>query len=149
MNLSTHFTLEEFTFSETAVRKSIDNSLPDHLLPAARDTAALMERIRDALNGQPITVTSGYRCMTLNRAIGSGDGSDHPDAVAVDFKCPGFGTPYEVCKRLAGLVDELGIGQLIHEYGRWIHVSTRHPAKAINRIITISNNGTQAGIQKV
>jgi len=149
MNLSTHFTLEEFTASDTAARLGLDNSVPPELMPNAIATAAMMERIRDALGGKPIIVTSGHRAPAVNKAVGSGPGSDHPKAMAIDFKCPAFGTPYEVCQHLAPLVSVLGIGQLIHEFGRWVHVSTRTPDKLLNRIITISAAGTEVGIHRV
>lgn len=152
--LSPHFSIEEFTASDTAVRLSIDNTIPASLLVAAQETAQLLERIRDELSRQagqpvPILVSSGYRCLPLNRALLSDDSSDHVIAAAADFKAPAFGTPYQVSLALSGLVDELGIGQLIHEFGRWIHVSTRRPGKQINRVITISKRGTEVGIQEV
>ncbi len=149
MNLSPHFTLDEFTASDTAVRHGLDNSVPPELMANAFAAAAMMERIRDALGGKPIIITSGYRAPAVNKAVGSGLGSDHPKAMAVDFKCPAFGTPYEVCQQLAPLVSVLDIGQLIHEFGRWIHVSTRTPDKLLNRIITISSAGTEVGIHRV
>ena len=154
MNLTKHFTLEEFTASETATRRGIYNALPEPLLRTAVQTCELMERIRAELSrlaGKeiPIVVTSGYRSPALNAAIGSGPGSDHPRAMAIDFKAPAFGTPFQVASALAPLVSELGIGQLIHEFGSWVHVSTRRPEKDVNRIITISSYGTIVGVQPV
>lgn len=151
MNLTEHFTVAEFTDSDTARRHGIDNSLPATLLVEATSTCEMLERIRARLSrlvGQPvpIIVTSGYRCLALNRVIGSGDGSDHVRAAAVDFKAPKFGTAFQLATILAPLVGELGIGQLIHEFGSWVHVSTRVPSKPVNRIITISRRGTEAGI---
>ena len=148
MKLSENFTIAEFTASDTAARRGIDNSLPGGLIPTAQATAQMLERIRAALGGLPIIVTSGYRCAELNAAIGSARSSDHVKAMAVDFKCPAFGLPYDVAKRLSGHIDALGIGALIHEFGQWIHVSTRIPEKVINRVITISSAGTQAGVQR-
>jgi zinc D-Ala-D-Ala carboxypeptidase len=145
VNLSTHFSLEEFT---ATAHRGIDNSLPDRLLADARQTCELMERIRAHLGGVPIIVTSGYRCPQLNRAIGSADTSDHIRALAVDFKAPAFGTPYEVAKELARHVEDLGIGQLIHEFGSWVHVSTRVPSNPVNRVITISKRGTEVGVMQ-
>jgi len=150
MNLSPHFTIEEFTNSDTAARLDIDNSLPIDLLGNARATAAMLERMRghlSSINGKevPIVLTSGYRCPMLNKAIGSTDRSDHIRAQAADFKAPAFGKPYEVCKALAPVIDVLGIGQLIHEHG-WIHCSTRTPDKVINRIITVAGRDYVAGI---
>lgn len=152
MNLSQHVTLEEFTASDTAARLGIDNTLPAVLMPVATDTAKMIERIRAFLCDQagrdiPIIITSGFRCPDLNTAIGSALGSDHPRGMAVDFKAPAFGTPLQVAQALAGQVSILDIGQLIHEYGTWVHVSTRRPDKALNRIITIDRAGTHVGIQ--
>ena len=91
-------------------------------------------------------VASGYRSPGVNRAIGSSDSSDHIKAMAVDFKCPAYGTPKAVALHLSNKIDSLGIGQLIAEYGQWVHVSTRRPSKEINRVITINQSGTHAGI---
>lgn len=150
MNLSTHFTLDEFIQSDTAERMGINNSLPPELGDNAIGTAAMLERIRAYLvekSGRniPIIITSGYRCPQLNRAIGSGDTSDHRKAMAADFRAPEFGTPLEVCKALAPVVSVLGVGQIIYEHS-WVHVSTRIPDKLINRIITVSGRDYIPGI---
>lgn len=149
MNLSTHFTLEEFTSSDTAKRLGINNDLPIERLEVARQTAAMMERIRSYLSEKagkpiPIIITSGYRCAVLNAAIGS-TGPDHIKGMAVDFKAPEFGTPFQVCKALAPMFAALGLGQLIYEH-QWIHVSARSPDKAINRILTVQGRDYVAGI---
>ena len=152
--LSQHFSLAEFIASETATRRAIDNSLPVDLEPAAHETARMLERIRDYLkhlSGRdiPMQITSGYRCLALNRAIGSSDTSDHVLACAADFRAPAFGTPTRIAEALASQVSLLGIGQLINEYpdrSGWVHVSTRPTVKAVNRIITITGAGTTPGI---
>ena len=148
--MTPHFNLAEFTASDTAARLGIDNSLPDELREAAHRTLEMMERIRFHLDA-PITITSGYRCEALNKAVGSKPGSDHTMALAVDFKAPRAGTPYEIAKDLASVIGIVGIGQIILEYASlngsgWVHVSTRIPDKVINRIITIDKTGTRAGI---
>lgn len=157
MKLTPHFTLAEFTASAKAQSLGIDNSLPDELLPAARITAAMLERIRDYLSrlaGReiPVLVSSAYRCQALNRAVGSKGTSDHPIMKAVDWSAPAFGTPYEVCKALAPQVNALGIGQLIYERPvpgkRWVHTSTRKPDRPANRVITIGPTGALLGIQE-
>jgi len=143
--MTPHFNLEEFTTSDTAARLGIDNRLPDELRENALKTLEMMERIRFHIDA-PITITSGYRCEALNRAVGSKSGSDHTLAFAVDFKAPRAGTPFEIAKDLASVIDVLGIGQLILEFGAWCHCSIAWPDKIINRIITIDRTGTRAGI---
>ena len=152
MQLSPHFTLDEFTDSATAFRMEIDNDLPIGLHESARATAALMEAVRGHLSSiagrpVPIVLTSGYRCLKLNRAIGSSDSSDHIKASAVDFKAPSFGNARAVCMALVPVFDALRIGQLILEHESWTHISTRTPDKIINRILTIDKTGAFAGIR--
>lgn len=152
MNLSPHFTLAEFCASDTAQRFGIDNDLPLSLSDAAKGAAVMLEMIRlhlSSLKGHPVPIhiTSGYRCQELNRRIGSSPGSDHIRAAAVDFKAPAFGTPLQVCQALVPVFGELKLGQLIHEWDAWIHVSTRPADKLINRILTINKHGTSAGIE--
>jgi hypothetical protein len=143
--MTPHFSLEEFTASDTAARLGIDNRLPDELRENALKTLEMMERIRFHIDA-PITITSGYRCKALDGVIGSKPGSDHTLALACDFKAPKAGTPYEIAKDLASVIDVMGIGQLILEFGTWVHVSLVRPDKIINRIITIDKDGTRAGI---
>ena len=143
--MTPHFSLAEFTQSDTAARLGIDNTLPDELYDNALKTCEMLERIRFHLNA-PVVVTSGYRCEALNKAIGSKPGSDHTLALAADIKAPKAGSPSKVAKELAAVIDVLGIGQLILEFGSWCHVSVARPDKAINRIITIDKSGVRAGI---
>ena len=143
--MTPHFSLAEFTASDTAARLGIDNRIPDELRENALKTLQMMERIRFHIDA-PITITSGYRCEALNKAIGSKPTSDHTLAFAVDFKAPKAGAPFEIARDLSGVIDVLGIGQLILEFGTWVHVSLARPEKTINRIITIDKNGTRAGI---
>ena len=151
MKLSAHFDLEEFTCSDTAARMCINNDLPIELLAEAKKTADMMEAIRAYLSDRlqkpcPVIITSAYRCPQLNKAIGSSETSDHIKMMAVDFKAPAFGSPYDICREIAPAMSMLGIGQIIYEFESWIHVSTRIPDKVINRIITINKDGTHAGI---
>ena len=145
MKLSANFSLEEFTASETAERRRLDNSLPPELLMTAQNTAEMMEKIRAVLGDNPIIITSGYRSPEVNRAIGSGDSSDHIKAMAVDFKCPAYGTPKAVALHLSNKIDSLGIGQIIYEH-TWVHVSTRRPSKDVNRVLTMNGGNYSVGI---
>lgn len=148
------FTLAEFCASSTALRLRIDNTLPPDLEPQAWSTLAMLQRIRDHLSAVagkdiPVSISSGYRSPALNRAVGGVPTSDHVRACAADIRAPAFGSPLIVARELAKHVDALQIGQLINEFpgtGGWVHVSTRKPDKLVNRIITISDSGTQVGV---
>jgi zinc D-Ala-D-Ala carboxypeptidase len=149
--LTAHFSLAELTRTEV---RDADNTCPPALLPELLETAAMMERIRAALGADigavvRINVTSGYRSPIVNVRVGGSPNSDHLDALAVDFRAPDYGTPYQVAHFLARHADALQIGQVIHEFGRWVHVSRKRPAKEINRIITVSRAGTRSGILEV
>ena len=142
--LAEHLTVAEFTDSDTAARLGLDNSLPGNRLEAAQITGVMLERVRGVL-GAPMLITSGYRCPELNKAIGSGPGSDHTKAEALDFKCPSFGTPLAICQTLLPRMQELGIGQMIFEH-TWVHISTRKPDNAANVALTLSGSGYVMGI---
>ena len=149
-----HFTLSEFAASDTATRLQIDNTLPEHLVPAAEGTLLMLGRIRAQLcdlagHDVPIRISSGYRCVRLNAAVRGSAGSDHLLAAAADWTAPAFGTPFAICQALLPHLDALGIGQLIHEFGAWVHTSTRtRRANPINRSITVTHAGTSVGIQE-
>lgn len=147
--MTPHFTLKELTASATGARLKIDNTPSPEHLDKLTLTAELLERVRTLL-GCPVIVTSGYRCMQLNIAVGGVTSSDHARGQAADIVAPGYGTPYEIAKRLAPLVSTLGIGQLILESvnkKQWVHISTRMASKPSNRVITITDSGAQLGIQ--
>ena len=128
MQLSKNFKLNEFTTSQTATRKGIDNTAPAPIVERLRMVANTLEQIRTLLGNHSIRISSGYRCIALNRAIGSGDSSAHVQGYAVDFTCPGFGTPKEVAKKIAE--SDIKYDQLILEgisssnsNGIWVHLS--------------------------
>jgi zinc D-Ala-D-Ala carboxypeptidase len=144
--LTPHFTLEEFTDSQTAARKGIPNVPPIGSPERANlmRTAEVMEQVRTILGDKPILISSGYRSPAVNSAVGGSKSSAHMSGLAVDFSCPGFGTPLAICKKLHPHMKELGIDQLIHEYDTWVHLGLsagdpRHQA------LTIDNKGTKHG----
>lgn len=154
IQLTSHFSLAEFTASKTAAAKGIDNSLPDALEANALDTLFMMETIRQYLSNTsgkdiPIFIQSGYRSPALNEAIKGAKNSDHMQAMATDWIAPGFGTSLEIAQALAPYVNQLGIGQLINEFPGpkgWVHTSIKKPTVAANQVITITAQGTVAGI---
>ncbi len=119
MHLTPNFTLEELTASDAAVRLGIDNTAPSDVLPNLVRLAQMLEQVR-AMLGVPIIVTSGYRSPEVNKAVGGSSASAHCDGRAADFKAPDFGTPMEVCRRIAR--SQLAFDQLIFE-GAWSHIA--------------------------
>ena len=119
-NLSEHFTLEEATFSDTAVRQGINNQPNDKQLENMKIAAEGMEKVR-ALLGKSIKVNSWLRLPELNVAVGGSKVSSHMDGWAIDFTCAGFGDPLAVCKAIEA--SGIKFDQMIHEYGRWTHIS--------------------------
>jgi hypothetical protein len=77
--------------------------------------------VRELLK-HPVLVNSWYRSPQVNWNVGGSKTSQHVKGEAVDFRCPGFGTPLEVCRFLSEHLAELGIDQLIYEV-TWVHVS--------------------------
>ena len=120
MQLSKNFKLNEFTASQTATRKGIDNTPAAPIVERLRMLANTLEQVRTLLGDNSIRISSGYRCIALNRAIGSGDSSAHVQGYAVDFTCPNFGTPKEVANKIAE--SPIKYDQIIYE-GTWIHLS--------------------------
>lgn len=119
MNLTQHFTLEELTHSEMAIRRGIANVPPSDVLPRLVNLAQHLELIR-ALLGSPLIVTSGYRSPEVNRAVGGSSVSAHCKGDAADFICPGFGPAMEVAKRI--VLSPIVFDQVIYE-GTWVHIS--------------------------
>jgi zinc D-Ala-D-Ala carboxypeptidase len=146
--LTEHFTLEEFTDSQTAARKGIANipSAGSREMRNLERTAGVMERVRTILGDKPVLISSGYRGPKVNAAVGGSKSSAHMSGLAVDFSCPGFGTPVQICKALQPRMRELGIDQLIHEFNSWVHLGLRAADTAPrHQALTIDNRGTRSG----
>lgn len=120
--LTDHFYLSEVINSDTASRTGIDNSLPMSLMQAVLRTATGMEKVRAALGDKPININSWYRCEKLNNLLGSKPTSQHLKGEAVDFTCPSYGTPTQICKNLLTFKALIRWDQLILEH-TWVHIS--------------------------
>jgi uncharacterized protein YcbK (DUF882 family) len=115
MKLSTHFTLAELTVTS----RKIDNTPNSSQIKTLTSTAQSLEKVRELL-GKPIKVNSGYRSPSVNKAVGGSPTSAHVLCYAVDFVCPDFGSPKEIC----AAINKAGIkyDQLILEPS-WVHIS--------------------------
>ena len=128
-----HFTFHEFERSETASRLKIDNRMPERAEAHVVELVdILLDPLREAWGG-PLTVTSGYRCPELNRAVGGSETSAHTAGWAADL-VPDSDDP----RGVQGLVDfavewltatGLPFDQLIDERSdgrRWLHIGVRN-----------------------
>jgi len=120
MRLSPHFSLEELTHSDIAVRLGIDNTPTVEVIDNLTFLAGELEYVRDIL-GHPMLVSSGFRCNALNDHLGSKRTSSHTQGLAVDFICPSFGNPRSVVSAI--VMANINYDQVILEYDRWVHLS--------------------------
>ena len=66
MKLTAHFTLSEFTRSAIAETHGIDNTIPVTYIPTVKQLCdTILEPLR-AFAGQPIIISSGYRCKVCS-----------------------------------------------------------------------------------
>lgn len=148
--LTPHFSLAEFTLSQDAVRKGINNELPENLLSNAVAVCTQVENVRSFFDNRPITVSSGYRSPQVNADVGGVADSAHTKACAMDFNIKGL-TPWEVVitlknaanvGRLTGIIYD----QIIYEYGSWIHFGIAASGKPRFQFLTIDHFGTREGL---
>jgi zinc D-Ala-D-Ala carboxypeptidase len=146
MNLSEHFTLEELTASDTALRKGIKNIPDEATTKNLTHLANELEKVR-AILGKPMIITSGFRCLELNRHIGSNDTSQHVLGLAADFVCPDFGSPHSICSKLEEEKAKLGFQQMIWEFKQWVHYGVAPIGATPNlQVATIDEGGFRLGL---
>lgn len=125
MMLSKYFSLREMTKSQTAERNGIRNSPTAEQIEAL---SALCQNVLDPIREQfgPFTPSSGYRSISLCKAIGSSKNSQHAKGEAADFEVPTVSN-----RELAEyILNNLDFDQLILEYYKdddpssgWVHCS--------------------------
>ena len=137
-----YFTLRELTSSATAKRLGINNTPSPEV---KRNLEALVENVLDPLReawGAPIIVTSGYRCVKLNNAVGGAKSSQHTTGQAADIRT--VADTVGENKKLRDLIVSLGLtfDQLIDEYGSdWIHVSFKADGKNRGQLLSAVKYG--------
>ena len=125
MMLSEHFGIDELIYSSTAKIMGIANR------PGSSELANLRFLCREVLEparkviGEPIHVTSGYRCLALNRAVGGVAQSYHVRGLAADLHIVSAAH----ASRLADALNAQPYCDLIlveHAHGAsWLHVQAR------------------------
>jgi hypothetical protein len=142
--LSRHFALEELTHSQTAARNGLDNTPSAQVKANLVHTAKGLEKIRALLGSRPLLISSGYRSPAVNALVGGSENSAHMTGYAVDFICPGFGSPLGICKLLASQAS-FQFDQIIQE-GTWVHIS--FDPRSRRQLLTKSGSGFTPGIRK-
>jgi hypothetical protein len=126
MKISDHITYAEAIHSNTAKRKSIDNTPNEAQVEAMK---LLAEKIFEPLRkwvGGPIKVNSFFRSVTLNETIGGAASSQHCKGQAIDIDdVYGYKTNAEMYKWIQ---ENLDYDQMIWEFGtdtqpNWVHIS--------------------------
>ena len=126
MKLTSNFSLQEMTKSETALRFGLDNTPNDSEL---ENLVALCECVlqpaRDHF-GKGVKVNSGFRDVEVNAKVGGSKTSDHTRGMAADIEIPGVAN----AELAQWIVDNLSFRQVILEFytpgipdSGWVHVS--------------------------
>lgn len=139
---SNNFTYEELIKSPTANRLKINNTPNSQQYKQLKKLAIdILQPIRDKF-GEPLIVTSGFRCEKLNKAVGGSKTSQHCKGEAADIHT--VSDTIKDNKKLFDLVldmikkGEITVGQLIDEYNyNWVHVSLPRVGKQNNQILHI------------
>lgn len=148
MQISEHFSLQELSVSELAVRNGWDNSPSPQELENLTRLAQLLEQVR-ALLGKPIVINSAFRSKQVNDAVGSKDSSQHRIGCAADIRVVGM-NPDEVCRAI--IASDIQYDQIIREFydpekgGGWTHISVPNKPNDYFRYskLIIDRNGTRA-----
>lgn len=138
MKLTPNFYLSELTASEMSLRKGIDNTPDPFAVQNLFKLAELLEKVRTALGNKAVLVSSGYRSMELNTAVGGSLTSDHMRGAAADFSAPSYGSTRAICEAI--IAAGIKFGQLIDEGGRWVHISLPEPGVE-GQVLTVRFDG--------
>lgn len=146
MQITKNFSLSELTKSSTAVRFDIDNTEPPERV--LTKLIALCENILQPTRNMlgRIDVNSGYRCLELNRRLGSSDTSQHVSGEAADIEHGGVMSNYDLA---CWMRDNLDYDKIILEFytpgdprSGWVHVTYRSEEENRKKTYTaVKENG--------
>ena len=124
--ISKHISYKEGTYSQTALRRGLDNTPNEEQLKCMKEVAEnLFEPLREWVGG-PIKINSFFRGEPVNTAIGGSTRSQHMKGQAIDIDDTfGHKTNAEMYHYIK---DNLDFDQMIWEFGtdknpNWLHIS--------------------------
>jgi len=123
IQLSEHFHLSEFVRSETANAMGLSNNPPPEAIRRLHMLCLrVLEPIRQRI-GCPLIVTSGYRSLNVNMAIGGSPTSSHIQGCAADVYAACLDAPElkEIILKTIPEFDQL----YLHRRNNFVHVSFR------------------------
>ena len=141
--------MKEAVYSNTAIRRGIDNTPGEYELQNMELLARkVFEPLREHV-GKPIKINSFYRSAELNQAIGGSSKSQHCEGRAIDIDDT-YGHMSNA-DMYAFIKENLDFDQMIWEFGteenpNWVHVSYIDPETNRNRCLQAykdNNNKTQ------
>ena len=124
--ISKNFTYEEMYASPTAKARLIDNTPNDEVKSNLyKLVTTILQPIRDEF-GEPIIVTSGYRCPKLNTAIGGAINSMHKQGKAADIKAKNMKKLQDCVLEWAKTnnFDQIIIEKPINGVASWLHIGS-------------------------
>jgi uncharacterized protein YcbK (DUF882 family) len=142
MKLTEHFTLNELTYSDIAVRHGIDNNPSSDIVINLTRLAKFLENVR-ALFAKPIRINSAYRSPAVNNLLGSKPTSQHCIGCAADIRIEGM-TSDDIVKKI--VKSNLQYDQVIREFDSWVHISIpiKETVKPRKQALIIDKTGTRA-----
>ncbi len=130
-----YFTVEELTESSTAIKENIDNTpskeITEHLIELIEE---LLDPIREKwaeycninkLGNPAISVSSGYRCKELNKAVNGSVTSAHMTGYAADLQNVS-GSREEFYQFLLNFLKDRNFDECFIEKSRtsqWVHIA--------------------------
>ena len=142
--ISNHISYKEGTYSNTAIRRGIDNIPNEEQLANMRLIAdKVFQPLRAYVNG-PIKINSFFRSSELNTAIGGSSKSQHCHGQAIDLDDTfGYKTNAEMYHYIK---ENLDFDQIIWEFGdddnpNWVHVSYVSEDENRNRCLLAYKEG--------
>lgn len=132
-----YFTIQELTYSNTAIQKKIDNTPNETQVQNLENLIEVLDIIREEW-GKSINVNSGYRCDKLNKEVKGSKTSWHLKGMAADITSSDNMGLWNLIVSLQK-ESKIHFTELINEKAdkngvpKWIHIAV-NPANLKNQI---------------